>query len=332
MTLTRKTAAAAVSIATAGAMVLTGASLAVASYSGTRDGGMILACWKTSAGANLRLVDHFPCKGNETPISWNRQGAKGEQGVAGVAGAPGASGSKGLTGAPGTDGSAGAIGRAGKDGLAGAAGKDGLAGLAGAAGKDGLAGLAGAAGKDGLAGAAGKDGVDGAAGKNGVDGAAGKDGLAGAAGKDGLDGAAGKDGSVLPDITCPAQQVLTGVKAGKLVCGIAATATYTLSLTTTVKPDPDFGQILLLDLEATGAPGDKLLATLPGGSTWMVTLDGDGQYSGTQRWTCFAAGNPSGTTAILSDLVMTPDPRMPGMQFPSAGTQRASTTGVVLHC
>ena len=150
MNLTRRTRHAAVAIGTAGALVVLGGGLAVASYSGVSSKGQILACWNS---AGVRIVDHYPCRTGETPLSWNQKGVKGDTGPTGAAGASGTDGS-GLMGATGATGAAGATGATGATGPAGVAGPSGAPGADGADGADGLRGAQGIQGEVGPAGAA----------------------------------------------------------------------------------------------------------------------------------------------------------------------------------
>jgi hypothetical protein len=98
MTLTRRASrVAATVIAGAGGLVLVSGSWAAASYSGYSSRGPILACWTNGQSANMRLVDHFPCKPGETPLSWNVQGVKGKTGATGAQGAAGLAGKAGAS-------------------------------------------------------------------------------------------------------------------------------------------------------------------------------------------------------------------------------------------
>jgi hypothetical protein len=108
-------------------IALGGTSFAVASRDRQGDGhGVILACVGKNTGA-LRVVDSFTrCGSLETPISFNREGRRGQTGHRGRKGARGTSGAMGATGAQGLHGPAGADGRAGERGPTGADGKAGL--------------------------------------------------------------------------------------------------------------------------------------------------------------------------------------------------------------
>lgn len=145
MPLTKKTRVSVGAVAAAGVLAVTGAGLAYAAYSGVSADGQILACWRSSQSANLRLVDHFPCRKGETPLSWNQKGVKGD------AGAPGAPGLTGITGSPGPSGSPGPQGPAGSSG-------GGAQGPAGAAGSPGPTGPPGPPGPSGAPGPVGQQG------------------------------------------------------------------------------------------------------------------------------------------------------------------------------
>lgn len=77
--------------------VLVAGGVAVAASTGIVGAdGTIKGCYR-SVGGDLRLVDDStPCRQNESPISWNQQGAKGETGPQGPAGATGPSGLAGF--------------------------------------------------------------------------------------------------------------------------------------------------------------------------------------------------------------------------------------------
>lgn len=139
MTLPKSTRAAVAAIGAAGVLIVTGAGMAVAAYSGVAANGQINACWKNSKVANMRLVDHFPCKAGETAISWNQKGVQGDKGATGAEGDTGTAGAKGDTGATGPAGSGGS----GSTGATGATGPKGDPGAPGADGKDGAPGEGG---------------------------------------------------------------------------------------------------------------------------------------------------------------------------------------------
>lgn len=96
-----------------------------ASYPGLDRAGGIHACFSQSA---TRIVDHFPCKTGETPLSWNAQGRAGTDGADGL---PGTDGKDGGGGTPGKDGGPGKDGR---DGTNGTDGHDGGVGATGPVG------------------------------------------------------------------------------------------------------------------------------------------------------------------------------------------------------
>ena len=177
MTLTRKQrAAAAISLA-AVSLVAVGSGVAMASYSGVAANGQILVCWKNAPGG-VRIVDHFPCKTGETPLSWNQKGVKGDVG---------------LTGDDGPRGPVGATGSAGAAGVAGPAGAKGDTGSVGPAGSPGVAGADGTAGQDG---AVGPQGIQGEPGEQGLQGEPGQQGEQGVQGEPGTPGAPGASGAV----------------------------------------------------------------------------------------------------------------------------------------
>lgn len=162
MNLTHKTRRAVLAIGAAGALVVVGGGMAVASYSGVAANGQILACWKNSP-ASMRIVDHFPCKPDETALSWNQKGVPGTAGAAGVPGTAGAAG------ADGADGEAGPAGASGSGGT----GSAGATGATGATGPEGPAGEVGPAGPQGDVGPAGQDGAPGEVGPQGETGPSG---------------------------------------------------------------------------------------------------------------------------------------------------------------
>ena len=146
----------------------------------------------------VRIVDGpDECRPNETLLSWNQVGPRGDTGEQGPQGEPGADGATGPAGPPGADGADGATGPAGPPGADGADGAAGPAGPPGADGADGATGPAGPSGADGAvgpAGPAGADGADGATGPAGPPGEDGADGAEGPAGPPGADGAPGPTG------------------------------------------------------------------------------------------------------------------------------------------
>jgi hypothetical protein len=141
-----------------------GASFALASYTGVSANGSILSCMSTT-DYSLRIVDHGPCPTGETLLSWNQKGPRGATGDVGAKGDPGAAGAKGDTGATGSAGPAGPVGPKGDNGAAGGTGPKGNAGDPGAPGGQGIQGPKGdtAPGTPGAPGAPGADGAPGTA-------------------------------------------------------------------------------------------------------------------------------------------------------------------------
>jgi Phage Tail Collar Domain/Collagen triple helix repeat (20 copies) len=128
----------------AGAAGIAAATTAVTHTSTTT----IQGCESNGSG-RLRIVQSVSsCRQNETPLTWNVQGA------AGATGPPGPPGAAGPAGAPGPAGPAGPVGPAGPTGDTGPAGQDGAAGATGPAGPAGEQGPAGPAGPQGPADAA----------------------------------------------------------------------------------------------------------------------------------------------------------------------------------
>lgn len=105
-------------IGTAGAVVLLGGTLAAAAYSGVTKDGRILACWQHTSGG-VRIVDHYPCRAGESPLSWSQRGPAGVQGPPGPAGAAGPAGNQGPKGDPGQPGPSGPPGQPGAPGTTG---------------------------------------------------------------------------------------------------------------------------------------------------------------------------------------------------------------------
>ena len=161
--------------------VLTATGFASAAYPGVNRVGNITACFSSGG---MRIVDHFPCRSGERPLTWNargRDGAAGPVGAQGPAGADGAAGKTGATGEPGPAGAAGAPGAAGERGADGLAGAAGAAGVAGVQGPTGAAGPAGEIGPVGPAGEMGPAGPTGATGPMGPVGPVGPAGAASSA-------------------------------------------------------------------------------------------------------------------------------------------------------
>ncbi len=128
----------------------------------------ITACVKKNG--DVSLVDEGErCKKNESRVTWNIVGPKGDEGDKGDTGAigpqglQGAKGDTGATGAQGAKGDTGATGQQGPQGERGSDGTDGAAGAPGAPGATGPAGPQGPAGPTGPAGAQGPPGASGGA-------------------------------------------------------------------------------------------------------------------------------------------------------------------------
>src|SRR5215212_9550883 len=60
------------------------------------------ACVVPSSGTIKIITPTETCKANETPLDWNIQGPKGDQGLQGAQGIPGPKGDQGIQGPPGT--------------------------------------------------------------------------------------------------------------------------------------------------------------------------------------------------------------------------------------
>lgn len=101
----------------------------------------IAGCYNEANGL-LRVDTGDGCRRNEEPISWNREGAAGPQGLPGPKGDKGDQGDQGQ---PGTDGAPGPQGLPGPKGDKGDPGEPGPAGPAGPAGSASLAALDGTA-------------------------------------------------------------------------------------------------------------------------------------------------------------------------------------------
>ncbi|PFM82700.1 hypothetical protein COJ46_02515 [Bacillus sp. AFS077874] len=91
-------------------------------------------CVKKSDGVLRVISKGSKCKSQETLITWNSKGDKGDKGVQGPKGATGAQGPKGNTGATGPKGSTGATGPQG------AKGEQGIQGPKGEKGEQGIQG------------------------------------------------------------------------------------------------------------------------------------------------------------------------------------------------
>jgi len=64
-------------------------------------------------GGNLRVVNALPCPKGHTPLQWNQQGVKGDQGIQGIQGIQGLKGDQGIQGSKGDQGLQGQQGTAG---------------------------------------------------------------------------------------------------------------------------------------------------------------------------------------------------------------------------
>jgi hypothetical protein len=129
-----------------GVAVLAAAVVGGVSYAAIpASNGKINGCYDTQSGL-LRVIDADAgktCRQLETPISWNEQGPKGDQGEIGP---PGPKGETGLTGLPGPKGDPGPQGERGFDGPSGPQGAAGQTGPRGPQGEQGPPGPAGPAG------------------------------------------------------------------------------------------------------------------------------------------------------------------------------------------
>ena len=104
-----------------------GAGAVIASGAIPATDGTINACY--SRQGFLRAVDAAAdCRRNETFVSWNQKGLKGDTGAQGDAGPKGEKGDTGAQGQPGTAGALGAKGDTGPAGPAGATSSDLVAG------------------------------------------------------------------------------------------------------------------------------------------------------------------------------------------------------------
>lgn len=108
--------------------------------------GLLTGCYARATG-NLRIVDHYPCRSAERPLSWNQTGPEGRQGLQG---SPGTVGSTGPAGSPSVQGSmVGPTGPTGTQGSQGPSGPQGSAGASGPVGSQGLPGPQGLSGPQG---------------------------------------------------------------------------------------------------------------------------------------------------------------------------------------
>jgi hypothetical protein len=137
----------------AGAVLVVSVGIAYAAIPDSN--GVIHGCYVSGQG-QLRVIDTAKakesCKNNETAISWNQQGPKGDKGDTGPQGPQGVKGDTGPQGPQGIQGATGAQGPQGPQGETGPQGEDGPAGADGAAGAQGPAGPQGPPGPQGPAG------------------------------------------------------------------------------------------------------------------------------------------------------------------------------------
>lgn len=158
-----------------------GLCVAVAAFAGTEAWARldatdatntITACVKRNGDVSL-VEQNEACKKNESRVTWNIVGPKGDKGDKGDTGATGAQGATGATGAQGATGATGAQGATGQQGPQG---QQGPAGANGQDGDDGAPGAPGAAGAPGASGAQGPPGPQGAQGQQGQQGPPGASG------------------------------------------------------------------------------------------------------------------------------------------------------------
>jgi hypothetical protein len=173
---------------------------------------------------------------------------------------------------------AGPRGEQGAQGPKGDPGAPGPQGRRGFPGKQGIPGKDGAPGKDGTN---GKDGAPGADGKNGLPGADGKNGLPG---KDGRDGRPGEDG----------KQGIPGPKGEPGKDGSGATYT-TYTKTTSFSRNGGTASCHQGDLATGGgfsvSSGGQVVSSAPsGGTSWAVSVQGQGQTNGTVYVVCLKKG------------------------------------------
>jgi hypothetical protein len=95
---------------------------------------VIYACVNSSSGTIKIVSTAETCKGNDTALSWNGQGPKGDAGPAGATGPQGTKGDKGDTGATGATGPKGDTGATGATGPTGPKGDKGDIGATGPSG------------------------------------------------------------------------------------------------------------------------------------------------------------------------------------------------------
>lgn len=108
----------------------------------------ITACVKKNGNVSL-VGESEACKKNETRVSWNIEGPKGDRGATGPQGPKGDTGATGATGPAGPKGDTGATGATGPIGPAGPKGDPGATGATGPAGPAGPQGPPGPQGPAG---------------------------------------------------------------------------------------------------------------------------------------------------------------------------------------
>ncbi len=119
------------------------------------DAGVVSSCFNSTNGIVRAVAAGTACGNNETPLTWNRAGQQGDQGVQGIAGPKGDQGDQGIAGPKGDQGDRGAPGLPGVRGETGEDGTPGIEGAAGAKGDKGDPGVQGPKGDTGPAGSGG---------------------------------------------------------------------------------------------------------------------------------------------------------------------------------
>lgn len=158
-------------------------------------GGAIYACYNDSSGKLHVVQSPSDCKSNETLLSFNLQGPKGDKGDPGP---QGPKGDKGDVGPAGSQGVKGDTGAQGPQGLKGDKGDPGPVGPQGPQGEQGVQGMQGEQGPKGDTGAQGPQGEKGEKGDTGEQGTQGAQGLTGPKGDKGDQGAQGATGAQGP--------------------------------------------------------------------------------------------------------------------------------------
>ena len=140
-------------IAIAGATAIAGLAFAGSvAFSGASASMVINACVHKQNG-NVRIVDRADqCTTQESFVSWNVQGPKGDTGAVGPRGDVGPQGEQGIQGIQGLQGEMGLEGPPGPQGEQGLPGERGADGLPGAKGATGATGQQGPPGQPGPAG------------------------------------------------------------------------------------------------------------------------------------------------------------------------------------